>query len=244
MAIRDIINPTADKKIGFYPCCGADALAFFLITNAETGYFVDRITFGSAEQEASLQSVANWDYYWKHKSIGGDLGGGFTWTSVLEAIGFLRGPLYWELEGLGAEDIVIRLLEENLHQVDFDWAYWGEEQKRHRRIYYFGGVDTRFPERYPERLISFLFNGIDFYMEKAAKDHYAQYNAPLDWDQRWDQFNSFTRFNRESVVITTQIPDKIVKSLKMIEDNALKAFERNGARFGVWTAVLLEKPPT
>jgi len=71
MAIRNVINPTADKTIGFYPCCGGDTLAFFLTTDAETAYFVDGIAFGSVEQASTLQSVANRDYYWMHKSIGG-----------------------------------------------------------------------------------------------------------------------------------------------------------------------------
>ena len=244
MAICGVINPTADMKVGFYPCCGADAVAYFLATDAETGYFVDGIAFGTEDQEASLQSVASWDYYWMHKSIGGDLGGGFSWTSVLEAIGFLRGPLYWELEAMGAEDIVITQLDANEHQVDFNWAYWGEDRKRHRRIVFFGRVDTRFPEKYPDRLKLRLSNGVDFYMEKAAKDQYAQYNAPLDWGKRWDQFSSFTKFNPASVIITTQIPDNGVEGLSLIENDTLKEYEHNGAKFGVWTAVLLEKPPT
>jgi len=244
MAIRNVINPTADKTIGFYPCCGGDTLAFFLTTDAETAYFVDGIAFGSVEQASTLQSVANRDYYWMHKSIGGDLGGGFSWTIVLEAIGFLRVPLRWELEAMGAENISIEQIEDKLHHIDFDWAYWGENKIRHRRIVFFSDVDTRFPEKYPDRLKSHLSNGVDFYMEKAAKDQYAQYNAPLDWSKRWDQLGSFTKFNSASVIITTQIPDNRIKECRMIEVDDLKAFEGNGAKFGVWTVVLLQKPPT
>jgi hypothetical protein len=239
MAIRNVINPTADKTIGVYPCCGADALAFFLITDAEIGYFVDGIAFGSEGQEASLQSVASWDYYWMHKSLGGDLGGGFSWTSVLESIGFLRGPLYWELEAIGAENIVITRLEANVHQIDFEWAYWGEDEIRHRRIVFFSQVDTRFPEKYPDLLKTLLSNGVDFYMEKAAKDQYAQYNAPLDWGKRWEQFNSYAKFNSANVIITTQLPENDAEGFNIIGDDMLKTFERNGAKFGVWPAILL-----
>jgi hypothetical protein len=241
MAIRNVINPTADKTIGFYPCCGADALAFFLITDAEIAYFVDGIAFSSEDQGKSLQSAIKRDYYWRHKDVGGDLGGGFSWTSMLEATRYLIIPLRWELEAMGAEDISITNIEANVYRIDFEWAYWGGNETRHRSIVFFSGVDTRFPEKYPQRLKSFLSDGVDFYMEKAAKDQYAQYNAPLDWGQRWDQFSSYVRFNPASVIITTQVPDNGVDDFTMIEDESLKSFERNGAKFGVWTAVLLTK---
>jgi len=244
MAIRNVINHSADKTIGFYPCCGADALAFFLATDAETAYFVDGIAFGSGEVAADFNGPISQDYYWMHKAVGGSLGGGFSWTSLLENTRYLRIPLRWELMAMGVENTVITQLDENVHRVDFDWAYWGGDEIRHRRIMFFSGVDTRFPEKYPDTLKSLLSNGVDFYMEKAAKDQYAQYNAPLDWGQRWDQFSSYARFTPAGVIITTQISENDGEGFRVIENEVLKALERNGAKFGVWTAVLLEKPPT
>jgi len=241
MAIRNVINPTADKTIGFYPCSGADALAFFLTTDAQTAYFVDGIAFNSEDQGGSLQSPVNPDFYWEHKALGGNLGGGFCWTSLLEATQYLIIPLRWELEAMGAEDISIAKIEDNMHQIDFEWAYWGEDEIRHRRIVFFSQVDTRFPEKYPDKLKSFLSDGVDFYMEKAAKDQYAQYNAPLDWGRRGEQFNSYAKFNSANVIITTQIPEDDVEEFRPIDDEILKTFERNGGKFGVWTAVLLTK---
>ena len=89
-----------------------------------------------------------------------------------------------------------------------------------------------------------MSSGVDFYMEKAAKDQYAQYNAPLDWSQRWDQFNEYARFNRSSVIITTQVPENGAEGFSLIENAGIKAFERKGAKFGVWTAVLYKRAAT
>ncbi|MFC1905895.1 hypothetical protein ACFLWJ_00235 [Chloroflexota bacterium] len=241
MAIHNIINPTADKTIGVYPCCGADALVFFLTTDVETAYFVDSMAFGHEEQMTGMHTSVSPEFYWEHKALGGNLGGGFSWTSLLEATRYLIIPLHWELEAMGAKNVLIAQIEENVHQIDFDWAYWGEEQTRHRRIMFFSKVDTRFPGQYPDRLKSLLSGGVDLYMEKAAKDQYAQYNAPLDWGKRWDQFRTFTKFNLASVIITTQIPEDGVSEFKLIEDDTLKEHERNGAKFGVWTAALMIK---
>ena len=139
---------------------------------------------------------------------------------------------------MGAEDISIVRIEEGVHRIDFRWAYWGNDEEKARSIVFFSGVDTRFPLKYPERLKALLANGIDFYVEKAAKDHYAQYNAPLDWSDRWRQFNSYAVFNSGGIIITTQMPGGL-DGLDLIENGVLEEFERSGAKFGVWPAILL-----
>ncbi len=239
MAIHSVINPGGGKKVGVYPCSGADALAFFLTTDAETGYFIDCIAFFDRETGNSLPPAVDRTCYWEHKEAGGNLGGGFSWTILLQSTGNLAIPLRWELEAMGAENISIVRVEEDVHIIDFRWAYPGDDDKRARSIVFFSGVDARFPLKYPERLKAFLANGIDLYIEKAAKDHFARYNAPLDWDDRWQQFNSYTVFNSDGIIITTQVPEDS-NGFDLIEDSILTDLERNGAKFGVWPAVLLK----
>jgi len=239
MAIRGVINPGGKKKVGVYPCSGADVLAFLLTTDAETGYFIDCIAFTDREKGNSVPPAVDRSYYWKHKEAGGNLGGGFSWTVLLQSTGDLAIPLRWELEALGAEDVSIVRIGEGVHRIDFGWSYPGDDYKKTRSIVFFSEVDTRFPLEYPERLKTLLANGIDFYVEKAAKDHYAQYNAPLDWSGRWQQFNSYTVFNPGGIIITTQMPEDS-NGFDLIDDGVLREFERNGAKFGVWPAILLK----
>ena len=243
MAIREVINPSGEREVGVYLCSGADALTFFLVTDVKVAYFVDGLRFGFEHQldDARFNSEVDEAKYWLHTSLGGGLGGGFTWTSVLAATKLLRVPLCWELEAMGAEGVVIEEIESNVHQIDFDWIHWGKGDVRHRRILFFGQVDARNPGQYPEMLKDLLKEGVDVYLEKAACDPFARYNAPLDGGSRWYEFCSFTKLNPDSILVTTRYPEAGIGGFKEIKSNDLHRLEESGAKFGVYTAILFKK---
>lgn len=243
MAIRKIINPSGDKKVGVQPCSGADALSFFLITDAKLAYFIDGLRFGSEEQSrnARFKPDITEEEYWLHTSFGGGMGGGFTWSSVLAATKLLRTPLCWELAAMRATEITIEEIEGNVHQIDFDWEYWGEKEAKHRRILFFSHTDTRNPRQYPQRLKDLLKEGVDFYFEKAARDSFALYNAPFDGDSRWREFTSIAKFNPGSILVASHRPETGIEGFEEINSDYLHLLEKRGAKFGVWTALLWRK---
>lgn len=242
MTICQTVNKSGEKAIGVYPCSGADVLAFFLSTDAEVAYFIDTLSLDNAKQKAGgiYPEIKEIDY-WVHKSTGGGLGGGFTWSSVLGATGGLEIPLRWELKAIGADNIEITEIKKNIHIIDFQWRYWGSRKSKSRKIYFFTNIDTRFPRQYPEMLKGLLKRGVDIYFEKAARDSYSQYNAPFDGGERWNEFTSFTSFNTGSIIISSRCPEQGITGFEKIKSDSMYLLQDTGSKFGVWTALLFRK---
>ena len=241
MAIRRVINPLGYKEVGEQPCSGADALGFFLVTDAKLGIFVDSLPFGSEEEskQARFKLDITEDDYWSLKSSLGGWVTGFTPSFVVAATKFLRISLRWELEAMGAEAIMIREIERNLHQIDFEWKYWGEERSKHRRILFFSYTDAQDTKNYPQRLRDLLREGIDFYFEKASFGTEGYYTGCFDGGSRWEQFTSITNLKPDSILIVDHHPGNKIEAFEEIKSDYLLPLEEKGATFGVGSRAFL-----
>ncbi|MFC1674978.1 hypothetical protein ACFL1K_03735 [Candidatus Omnitrophota bacterium] len=148
MEIRNVINPHGERKIGFYPSSGADAVGFWLMTDAETGVFL-----GSSWHAKPVSREA----YFKEKYAKG-------WN-VADHVVNTVAQLFWELEAIGAENIKKKKIGDDLYEIEFDWAYW-QENIRHRRIIILNSyLESVMDSPY---LLDILSKGFDFYLQKGG----------------------------------------------------------------------------
>jgi hypothetical protein len=231
-AIKDLVNPRGDRRVGLYMGSGGDASSFFLCTDASVGIFGDRLPFDSNDLDRFTKGESERpegtrpkndrlkDEYWKKKNKLGFSDGIF----LRKEIGGVRAPLLWELEAIGAKNISIKQLDGNVYEIDFNWA------GKRRKIIFF--AETEFPlrETYHQRFKDLLENKVDFYFKKASRISF----RPFSMDE-WKEV--VTSLKPDGIVISdrdilAKLPDEMAKGFEEEEKESLNTLEDEGARFG------------